>query len=176
MAVYTSRNVEPNGRPTLGLDSDNVSRAGLHFDASGNPQILNAAGQVAAQWTSVLSVPRTVALNITGAAGSTGVFASIANPFGAEVRIIRAVLRITTASGAASTLDIGVGANAATANDGLFDGLSGATGGLFDNIVAAEAGTNGRPSQVWGSTGFLNVAEASGNVNSLVATLYVTVV
>jgi hypothetical protein len=175
MSNHTRRETVTS-RATFGLETTNASLAGLDFDSSGNPQILNASGVAVAEWDSVQGVPQMCELSITGASGSTGVFASLANPFGYDVIIIRAILRITTQSGVASTLDIGVGANATTSNDGLFDGLSGASTGLFDNLIAAHAGTNGLPSQVWATTGFLNVAEASGNVNALVAKLEVVVV
>jgi hypothetical protein len=113
-----------------------------------------------------------VKLAVTGGAADTGVFESKANPFGYDVLITGAFLRITTQSTGASTLDIGVAANASTSNDGLIDGLSAAAAGLFTN--AEDAGTNGEVSQVWGSSQFLNVAEASGDVDGLVAVLYVT--
>lgn len=115
-----------------------------------------------------------VSLAVAGASGSSGVFASAANPFGYDVIITGAYLRITTQSTGASTLDIGIGADATTSDDGLIDGLSAATAGLFTNFE--DAGTNGEVSIVWGSSQFLNVAEASGDVDGLVATLRVNVV
>jgi len=174
MSVHTQREVA-TAKPTFGLPSDGTSMAGLDFDTSGNPQILNSSGTVVAQWDSARGVAETYELAITGASGSSGVFASTANPFGYDVIITNAVLRITTQSTGASTLDIGVGANATTSNDGLFDGLSGAAAGLFSNALAANLGTNGRPAQLWTSSTFLNVAEASGNVDALVGLLQVTV-
>jgi hypothetical protein len=166
---------DTTGRATFGLPLDGTSKAGLHFTTGLEPQVLNAAGTAVAQWDATRSVAETFELAITGASGSSGVFASTANPFGYDVIITNAVLRITTQSGAASTLDIGVGANATTSNDGLFDGLSGAAAGLFSNALAANLGTNGRPAQLWTSSTFLNVAEASGNVDALVGLLQVTV-
>ena len=175
MSVHTQREVA-TAKPTFGLPSDGTSMAGLDFDTSGNPQILNSSGVVVTQFDALRGVSETYELAIAGLSGSTGVFASLANPFGYDVIITRAVLRITTQSTAASTLDIGVGANATTSNDGLLDGISAAAAGLFDNALAANAGTNGRPSQLWTSSTFLNVAEASGNVDALVAVLFVTAV
>ena len=117
---------------------------------------------------------RTFALAFTGGAGSSGVFASMANPEGQTFIITHATLRITTQSTGASTLDIGIAADATTSNDGIIDGLSGASAGIFSNIVAATAGTNGRPAIVWGASQYLNIAEASGDVAALVGTLYVS--
>lgn len=175
MSVHTQRELR-SGRPTYGLPSDSTSRAGFGFSASLESNVLNSSGTVVAQWDALRGVAETYELAISGASGSTGVFASLANPFGYDVTITGAVLRITTQSSGACTLDIGVGANATTSNDGLFDGLSGAAAGVFSNLLAANLGTNGKPAQDWTSSTFLNVAEASGNVDALRATLIVTVV
>ena len=67
---------------------------------------------------------RTFALAFTGGAGSSGVFASMANPEGQTFIVTHATLRITTQSTGASTLDIGIAADATTSNDGIIDGLT----------------------------------------------------
>lgn len=113
-------------------------------------------------------------LAVTGGASDANVFEGIANPFGVAVVITKAVLRITTASTGASTLDIGIGASITTADDTLMDGLSGATAGLFDNVT--NKGTNGLPQQLWAADTFLTVKEASGDVAGLVGTLFVNVI
>lgn len=110
---------------------------------------------------------------VTGAAGSSGVFASFPNPFGQSVLVLSTVLEITTQSTGASTLDIGVAADGTTSNDTQIDGLSGAAAGVFNSNK--NKGTNGGAAQRWGAAQFLNVAEASGNVDALVATLYAEV-
>lgn len=96
---------------------------------------------------------------------------STANPFGYSVMILGAFLQITTESTGASTVDIGVAADAVTSSDLLIDGLSMATAGLFTN--AEDAGTNGEVSQLWTSSTFLNVTEASGAAEGMVGTLKV---
>jgi hypothetical protein len=113
-------------------------------------------------------------LAITGGPSTTGVWTALANPAGVELMILRAYLRITTASTGASTLDIGIGATSTTASDVLLDGISGASTGVFDSMDGTDNGTNGvaKP-QVWGSTAYVTVKEASGDVDGLVATLYV---
>jgi hypothetical protein len=103
---------------------------------------------------------------------ATGVYKATANPFGQDLLILGATVRVTTVSTGASTVDIGVAANATTANDGLIDGLSLATLGLYTN--AEDAGTNGEQTMVWGSSQFLNVAEASGDVAGVVGQMIVT--
>jgi hypothetical protein len=114
----------------------------------------------------------TYTVNISQAAAvATGVYNSTANPFGQDLLILGVTVRVTTPSTGASTVDIGVAAAAATVNDGLIDGLSLATGGLYTN--AEDAGTNGEQTMVWGSSQFLNVAEASGDVAGVVGQLIV---
>jgi hypothetical protein len=142
---------------------------GLH-SSSANSVELMAGGTVVQKIASTQRGARWAKLAIVGAGGSTGVFASVVNPFGEAVVITRAVLDITTQSSIASTLDIGVASNATTSNDTLIDGLSGAATGVFDNTK--NGGTNGKGSVKLGDTQFVNVAEASGDVNALVATLY----
>ena len=102
---------------------------------------------------------------------ATGVYRSLANPFGSDVLIKDITVRVTTVSTGASTVDIGVAANATTTNDGLIDGLSLATLGLYTN--AEDAGTNGEQTMVWGANQFLNVAEASGDVAGVVGKIYI---
>ena len=109
-------------------------------------------------------------VTVTGAAGSSGVFASWANPEAGTIVITRATLHIATQSTGASTLDIGTTATSATtSSDTLIDGVSGATAGVFDNLN--DAGTNGKSRQTLATGKWVNVAEASGDVNGLAATL-----
>lgn len=155
-------------KPAFGFNDD--TNTGINSDAADKVQIV-AGGAELGEFSSSVYPVMSVSLTIAGAAGSTGVFASAANPFGYDVMILGAYLQITTQSTGASTLDIGIGANATTSNDGLIDGLSAAAAGLFTNFE--DAGTNGEVSMLWDSTKFLNVAEASGDVTALVATLRV---
>lgn len=166
MSMRTAKETR-SGKATYGFrDDDNT---GLHSDAADTVQLL-AGGTEIAEFSASAKPVVMVPLAVAGASGSSGVFASAANPFGADVLITGLYVRITTQSTGASTLDIGIGANATTSNDGLIDGLSGAAAGLFTNFE--DAGTNGEVSMVWGSSQFLNVAEASGDVDALVATVY----
>lgn len=96
---------------------------------------------------------------------------STANPFGYSVMILGAYLQVTTQSTIAATFDIGVAADADTSSDLLFDGVAGTAAGLFTNFE--DAGTNGEVSQLWTSSTFLNVTEASGAAEGMVATLKV---
>lgn len=165
MSIRTAKGT--TAAPTYGFKDD--TDTGLHSSAA-NVLNLSAGGSEIGEWSAGATPQSVVRLAVTGAAGSSGVFASLANPFGYDVVITQLVYRITTQSSGASTVDIGVGANATTSNDGLIDGLSSATAGTFS--AAVNAGTNGRGGQVWTSSTFLNVAEASGDVNALVGVVY----
>lgn len=104
------------------------------------------------------------------AAGVTaGDVASVLNPEGVALIITRAILDITTGSSGASTLDVGVAANATTSADNLIDGRSGATAGAYDNIE--DGGTNGLACRVWGATEYVTVSEASGDVTGIAGEL-----
>jgi len=118
------------------------------------------------------SEPYAFKVAIAGASGSTGVFKSVLNPFGRDVIILPStVLNITTQSTGASTLDIGVAADGTTSNDTVIDGLSGASAGL--KVGTKNGGSNGGVAVKWGAAQYLNIAEASGDVDGLVANLYV---
>lgn len=99
------------------------------------------------------------------AAGGTsaGDIAAVANPEGVTLIIERAYLLTTAPSSGAATVDIGVAANATTSADNLIDGLSIASAaGLFSNLK--DAGSNGKADQLWTSTQFVTVSEATGDV------------
>lgn len=105
-------------------------------------------------------------------ATSAGGVAAIANPLGKELIITRAIVRTTTKSTAASTVDVGVAANATTSSDTLLDGVDlGTAIGIFDNIT--NKGTNGKTVAVWGASQFVTASQASGAVAGLVGELYV---
>ena len=104
--------------------------------------------------------------NVGAAAGD---MASVLNPFSEAVIVTSAVLNITTASTGASTIDVGIGTSATTAYDTLIDGHSGATAGVF-----AAKGSNGLLVNLWPTTSYLTVSEASGDVVGLAGELIIT--
>jgi hypothetical protein len=109
------------------------------------------------------SVALTAATVTTG-----GAVANIANPFGFDVFIIRAILDVTVVSTGVATLDIGVAATA-TSNDALIDGKDvNAAVGTFDNIT--DKGTNGKATKKWLTTTFVT-ATASATTAGMVGTL-----
>lgn len=117
---------------------------------------------------------RRIAIPVVSGNPSTPV-ASLANPWGVDVYITRAVLVVDTIATAACTVDAGVAADATTSADNLFDGLDvhSATG-YFDNLI--DHGTNGLAGKVWTTSQYVNVTKASGNANSLVGRLFVEVI
>lgn len=187
-------NAPTYGANMLTSDSPNTTKGGLNIDSAGQPEIWNAAGQAIYDMSStgqpqiknaagtvmldlsssLARVPVVIKLVVPVQVALTGVLAggSIANPFGYEVIVTNAVLRITTVSTGASTMDIGVAADATTSNDTLMDGVSGAVLGAYDNVK--NAGTNGRSGVIWGTSQFINIAEASGDVAGIIADLYLT--
>lgn len=108
-------------------------------------------------------------LDITGGASDTGVFEALQNTTGKDLFIVSVGLQIVTGSTGASTLDIGYTATSATtSSDTLIDGLSGATA-----VYSGSSGTNGKPCTRWMSGKWITVAEASGDVDGLVAKLHI---
>jgi len=105
------------------------------------------------------------------AAETAGGVVAIANPFGVAVIVTDAILGVTTESTAASTVDVGIAANATTSADNLIDGCDvGTAAGLFDNRV--QNGTNGGM-QAWGTTEYLTISKASGSVAGIVGKIYI---
>jgi hypothetical protein len=114
----------------------------------------------------------TIKRTISGSTATSGIVLAVPNPEGMVVLVDRAMLYVRTASSGASTLDIGVAANATTSSDNLIDGRSGAVVGLYDNIT--DGGTNGKSRQLLQSGGYVTVTVASGNITGLVADVFVT--
>jgi hypothetical protein len=157
-------------RPTYGFRGDDDT--GIHSTADNTVNIV-CGGAVQATYNATNKAPWVLAIPVTAGDGA-GVTESTANPYGYDVLVTNATFEITTQSAGVCTVDIGVGADATTSNDLLFDGLSTAAAGAFGGGV--NGGTNGRNCRRWASTAFLNVAEASGDITGLVGVLYLTLV
>ena len=169
MAVHTQRE-RRSGYATYGLLEG--QRGGLGFDTSGNPQLVNASGSVIASYGANVKPAVGTELGVSVSTSTTsGVIASLANPFGFDVMVMARSFRVTTPSSGACTVDVGIAANATTSNDGLIDGPS-----VASAAVITAPGTNGNTSVRWASNQFLNVAVASGDANGLVGTVYVTAI
>lgn len=100
---------------------------------------------------------------------------SAANPLGADVLVIKVMLKFD--GGVTSTpvsLDIGcAAADAVTSNDNLIDGIAIGTptsATVFDSIT--DKGTNGLPSRKWDSDKYLNVV-CTGTPTGLAGKIYI---
>lgn len=103
-------------------------------------------------------------VTLSVAAPNAGDILSILNPFGADVLIERVIANLTTPSGGAATVDIGIANDGSTSADNVIDGLSIASAGRFDNVT--DHGTNGKTSILWGAGKYLNVSKATGAGNA----------
>lgn len=112
-------------------------------------------------------------LTLAGATLQAGV-QSWANPEGAAIIVLRALLNITTQSSGASTIDVGVTTvSATTTSDTLLDGVSGASAALFDSMNALlDSGANAK-AQGLASGKWVTVTSASGDTTGLVGTLLI---
>jgi hypothetical protein len=102
--------------------------------------------------TQQFSVALTAATVTTG-----GAVASVLNPFGVDVIITRAIVRTTTQSTGAATVDIGVTSGAATSSDTLIDGLSLASAA----VLSSAGGTNGAVPRLWASTDYVTATASA---------------
>lgn len=105
-------------------------------------------------------------VDITLGGTTAGDMVAVLNPEGVDLIITKAIVNVTTASTGASTVDVGVAANATTSADTLIDGLSLATAGAW-----STPGSNGRPAIVWGASQYVTMSEASGDVAGVVGEL-----
>ena len=79
------------------------------------------------------------------APGAANAFAaSLQNPFGIDLVIVRAIVDVTTAGGtAASVGDLDVVNTATATGDDILDGVDLNAAGLYDSLNATDKGTNG---------------------------------
>lgn len=110
-----------------------------------------------------------------GTGSSSGVFASWQNPESGRILVTRVIVDLTTAAGAAATVDVGVTATSATtASDTLLDGIDvNAATGVFDSMnPALDSGANAK-AQAVASGKWITMAEASGNVSAAAGYIYI---
>ncbi|MCE2405793.1 MAG: hypothetical protein J4F43_11655 [Dehalococcoidia bacterium] len=136
---------------------------------------------VAEQVTAMLSSDTNpVALKCAGvaltAADSKGGVMRWQNPEDSAIVITRVVLDVTSKTGAACTLDVGVARSGNISSDNLIDGLDvGAAAGPFDNI--ADKGVNGKERQrldaKGGTTDYVTASKATGATGGLAGNAYI---
>lgn len=122
----------------------------------------------------------TFAVQVTGETSTSGGgIASIANPWGQSVMILRATWYIDTASTGAANVDIGIGAAATTDATDILNALAanGSIAGKFYNGFAMQnsAKTEVTAPVLWTAAKFLNFT-GSADTSGLVANLYLEVV
>jgi hypothetical protein len=105
-----------------------------------------------------------VRANLLDGTGGGGI-ASIVNPFGTEVIIVRVIFQVTVVSTIASTVDVGLDVSATASSDKLLDGLDvGTATGVFG---AGDEGASGKAQREWPAGFFVTASQASGTVTGL---------
>ena len=119
-------------------------------------------------------------LKIALTAGAANAFAvAKQNPYGEDRVITRAVVRITTSGGTASSvIDVDVVGTATTSGDDIFDGVGATTAAISDSLNSTDNGTNGEgKSWLWekagGTNDYLTAQILVANATALVGTLFV---
>lgn len=111
---------------------------------------------------------------VPAATGVAGGMAGVANPEESDLIITRVCIVTTEAAAGATTVDVGVEADATTSNDTLIDGVAINAIGLVDGVV--DRAGNAVVARLWGANQFITVTKTAGAALSevgLVARLYV---
>lgn len=119
----------------------------------------------------MLSIP------VTGVTATTGgAMASVANPEGVSVHILRSYLKVTTASTGAANVSVGVAADGVTSATDMINALAinGAIAGkLYNgNTIQATTKTEVSVPALWTSDKFVTVT-GSADSTGFVGTLYI---
>jgi len=99
------------------------------------------------------------------------------NPFGQDVLITRAILRITTAGGTGSSvLDVDVVAGATSTGDDILDGVDANTTAVLDSLNSTDNGSNGEGrAQLWekkdGTNDYVTAKVLVAGASAIVGTL-----
>lgn len=108
-----------------------------------------------------------------GTSTAGGATFSWQNPHAGTILITRVTLYVSTQSTGAATVDIGTTAvSATTTSDTLLDGKTVAAAGVFDNVLAANLGTNGKPSNTL-ATGKWITGTPSATTAGMVGKVYI---
>lgn len=122
-------------------------------------------------------IPAGVFSGSLGAAADTaGAILAVANPCTGAWLVTSLFITTTVVATGACTADFGIAANATTLNDGLIDGVNLNAALLTNANNFANAGTNGKASQVGAAGTVLTGSTASGNVAGMVGTYFGTFV
>lgn len=164
--------------PTLQINVGSIPTqdvdAGFGIDAAGMPALYDTSGTNVLGVGDIGTVPVMIPLGTITGATSTGIKLATANPAGATLMIHSLMVRVTTQSTNANTVDIGVAADAVTSSDTLIDGASTQGTAPFVLDDQKNAGTNGSGPQLWTSSQFVTV-NANTDATGLVAIVYAVV-
>lgn len=98
------------------------------------------------------------------AAAAAGGLLAVLNDSDSDRLITRAVCRVTDASDAAGTMDIGIAADAVTSNDTILDGVDFNATGITDKITGT--GNASPEATLWPSGQYLTASKATGAANA----------
>lgn len=110
-----------------------------------------------------------------GELDTVGGVAKVKNPEGEDLIITNSVLRVSSPSDAACTIDVGIDDGGDVSNDTLFDGLDvNSAAGVFDMRNDTDNGTNGvGKAKLWTEDYYLVASKASGAAAGLAGYLFV---
>jgi len=114
--------------------------------------------------------PATEVVAMTAATGAAGAFAW-PNPTGGAIEILSCIVAVTTASGATTTIDVGIDADGTGTSDTLIDGQTTAS----VNSIGSGQGTNGRLGQRCAAGQYVT-GSITGTIGSFAGTAYITYV
>jgi|APSaa5957512535_1039671.scaffolds.fasta_scaffold04353_11 hypothetical protein len=115
------------------------------------------------------SVPRTSIVTMTASTGAGNALAW-QNASGGRIIVLSVAIDITTASEAATTIDVGV-ASSATTDDTLIDGKTTATAAVINS--ADDGGTNGAMARAVASDYYVT-GSITGTIGSFAGKAYIT--
>jgi len=134
-----------------------------------------AAGPVSSGIT--YQMPKWVKIALAQKA-TNGITFAQQNPFGQDVLITRAILRITTAGGTGSSvIDVDVISGATGTGDDIFDGVDANTAAILDSLNSTDNGTNGEgKSWLWekadGTNDYVTSKVLVAGASSIVGTIH----
>jgi len=120
--------------------------------------------------TSGAPVVRTARVTMTSATGNAAAL-SWGNPTGGRIIVQSVIIDITTASGATTTIDVGVDADGTGSDDTLIDGKSTAAAGVISSID--DGGTNGKAARALTSSEYVT-GSITGTIGSFAGVAYIS--
>lgn len=117
-------------------------------------------------------VPRTARVTMTAATGNAAAL-SWGNPTGGRIIVQSVIIDITTATGATTTIDVGVDSAGTGTDDTLIDGADTTAAGVISSID--NGGTNGKAARALTSSEYVT-GSITGTIGSFAGVAYITYV